>query len=161
MQGDEGDELVFVTSDAQLLRFAAAVGAAAGLPGGRHGRHQPRLRGAHVVYFTSVPADAAGDTVVVTIAASSETLLGTDPGSAKVVALRRVPGQGTRDRRRAGARVPEGRGRAAPRVGRPLPRARGRAPTGRRGSCPTADAKRDASGQPLEAVVAAVGFRIG
>ena len=35
----EDQDLVFITSDAQLLRFGAAVGPAAGPLGGRHGRH--------------------------------------------------------------------------------------------------------------------------
>ena len=39
-------ELVFVTSDAQLLRFAASVGAPAGRAGRRHGRHQRLAEGA-------------------------------------------------------------------------------------------------------------------
>ena len=79
MQGDEADELVFVASDAQLLRFAAASVRPQGCPaGGMAGINLGS--GAHVIHFTSVPADAAGDAVVVTIAASSETLLGTDPG---------------------------------------------------------------------------------
>jgi DNA gyrase subunit A len=82
VQGDEGDELVFVASDAQLLRFAAASVRPQGCPaGGMAGINLGT--GAHVIHFTSVPADAASDTVVVTIAANSETLLGTDPGSAR------------------------------------------------------------------------------
>ena len=43
----DGDEdLVFITSDAQLLRFPASAGAPAGSRGRRHGRHQALRRGA-------------------------------------------------------------------------------------------------------------------
>ena len=93
VQGDETDELVFVASDAQLLRFAAASVRPQGCPAG--GMAGISLgAGAHVVHFTSIPSDAAADAVVVTIASSSETLLDTDPGTAKVSAFAEFPAKG-------------------------------------------------------------------
>jgi DNA gyrase subunit A len=159
VQGDEGDELVFVASDAQLLRFPAASVRPQGCPaGGMAGINL--AGGAHVVHFTAVPADAAADAVVVTIAASNETLLGTDPGSAKVSAFSEFPPKG---RATGGVRAQRFlKGEDALHlawVGRSPALAVGLDGAARQ--LPDGGAKRDASGQPLEAVVAAIGFRIG
>jgi DNA gyrase subunit A len=88
---DVDDEFVFVTSDAQLLRFPAAVVRPQGRSGG--GVSGVRLTsGARVVFFGSV--DLAADNVVVTVAGSSLALPGTEPGSVKVTDLREYPGKG-------------------------------------------------------------------
>ncbi|WP_136707043.1 DNA topoisomerase IV subunit A [Agromyces sp. H66] len=159
VQGDETDELVFVASDAQLLRFPAASVRPQGCPaGGMAGINL--ASGAHVIHFTSVPADAAADAVVVTIAASNETLLGTDPGSAKVSAFAEFPGKG---RATGGVRAQRFlKGEDALHlawVGRSPALAVGVDGSARQ--LPDGGAKRDGSGQALEAVVAAVGSRIG
>ena len=84
-------ELVFVTSDAQLLRFPAAAVRPQGRAAG--GMAGVRLdRGARVVFFGAVAAGAAGE--VVTIAGSSAALPGTDPGSVKVAAFSEYPPKG-------------------------------------------------------------------
>ena len=88
---DEGAELVFVTSSAQVLRFAARSvrpqgRAAAGMAGIRLGA------GEQVVFFGAV--DAAADNVLVTVAGSSDALPGTVPGSAKVTPLSAYPAKG-------------------------------------------------------------------
>jgi DNA gyrase subunit A len=93
VQGDEADELVFVTSDAQLLRFPAATvrpqgRTAGGMAGIKLGA------GARVVFFTSLATVAAETAVVATVAASSQTLPGTDPGSAKVSDFSEYPSKG-------------------------------------------------------------------
>ncbi len=118
---DGEEDLVFVTSDAQLLRFpASAVRPQGRGAGGMAGiRLSPR---ASVVFFGAV--DPAADNVVVTSAGSSDALPGTQPGSLKVAPVLRVPGQGPRDRRRPGAPVPARRGRARARLGRGHPRPR-------------------------------------
>ncbi|KRE23413.1 DNA topoisomerase (ATP-hydrolyzing) subunit A [Agromyces sp. Soil535] len=159
VQGDEADELVFVASDTQLLRFAAASVRPQGCPaGGMAGINLGA--GAHAIHFTSVPADAADDTVVVTVAASGETLLGTDPGSAKVSSFAEFPAKG---RSTGGVRSQRFlKGEDALHlawVGRSPALAVGTDGTARQ--LPDGGAKRDASGQALEAVVAAVGTRIG
>jgi DNA gyrase subunit A len=159
VQGDETDELVFVASDAQLLRFTAAsvrpqgcqAGGMAGISLGA---------GAHVVHFTSIPADGAADTVVVTVASNGETLLGTDPGTAKLSAFAEFPAKG---RATGGVRSQRFlKGETALQlawVGRSPALAVGADGSVRQ--LPDGGAKRDASGQPLEAVLAAIGFRIG
>ncbi len=159
VQGDETDELVFVASDAQLLRFAAASVRPQGCPAG--GMAGISLgAGAHVVHFTSIPSDAAADAVVVTIASSSETLLDTDPGTAKVSAFAEFPAKG---RATGGVRSQRFlKGEDALRlawVGRSPALAVGADGSAR--PLPDGGAKRDASGQALQSVVAAVGFRIG
>ncbi|WP_022894434.1 DNA gyrase/topoisomerase IV subunit A [Agromyces subbeticus] len=159
VQGDESDELVFVASDAQLLRFAASAVRPQGCPaGGMAGINLGA--GAHVIHFTSLPADAAADSVVVTIAASTDTLLGTDPGSAKVSELAEFPAKG---RATGGVRAQRFlKGEDALHlawVGRSPALAVG--PDGSARTLPDPGAKRDASGQPLEAVVGAIGTRIG
>ena len=158
VQGDESDELVFVASDAQLLRFSAASVRPQGCPaGGMAGINL--AAGAHVIHFTRVPADAAADAVVVTIAASTDTLLGTDPGSAKVSAFAEFPAKG---RATGGVRSQRFlKGEDALHlawVGRSPALAVGTDGSARQ--LPDGGSKRDASGQPLEAVVAAVGSRI-
>jgi len=158
VQGGEGDELVFVASDAQLLRFPASSVRPQGCPaGGMAGINLGS--GAHVIHFTSVPADASDDTVVVTVAASSDTLLGTDPGSAKVSAFSEFPAKG---RATGGVRAQRFlKGEDALHlawVGRSPALGVGTDGTARQ--LPDAGAKRDASGQPLDAVVASVGTRI-
>ncbi|MGL5909038.1 MAG: DNA gyrase/topoisomerase IV subunit A [Phycicoccus sp.] len=88
-RGDE--DLVFVTSDAQLLRFPASTvrpqGRAAGGMAGI--RLAPRSR---AVYFGAV--DPAADNVVVTSSGSADALPGTQAGSLKVAPYGEYPAKG-------------------------------------------------------------------
>jgi DNA gyrase subunit A len=102
--GAESDELVFITSDAQLLRF----GASSVRPQGRAAGGMAGVRlspGASVVWFGVVDADAASGTpvgapgtyspaVVVTVAGSAGALPGTAAASVKVTPLHEFPGKG-------------------------------------------------------------------
>ena len=150
---------MFVTSDAQLLRFPASAvrpqgRAAGGMAGINLGAD------ARVVFFTSVPAASATRSWSPPIATGGDTLLGADPGSGKVSAVRRVPRQGPRHRRRARAALPQGRDRARARLGRPRTRS-AVGPDGAARTLPEAGAKRDASGTPLDVVVGSIGRRLG
>ena len=100
----ESDELVFITSDAQLLRYAASSvrpqgRAAGGMAGAR------LSSGASVVWFGAVDASSASGTpsgppgsyspaVVVTVAGSAGALPGTGAASVKVTPLHEYPGKG-------------------------------------------------------------------
>ena len=100
----ESDELVFITSDAQLLRF----GAAAVRPQGRAAGGMAGVRlsaGASVVWFGAVSASAASGVpegppgtyspaVVVTVAGSTGALPGAAGRSVKVTPLHEFPGKG-------------------------------------------------------------------
>lgn len=158
VQGDESDELVFVASDAQLLRFPASSVRPQGCPaGGMAGINL--ASGAQVIHFTSVPADARDETVVVTIAASSETLLGTDPGSAKVSAFSEFPAKGRATGGVRAQRFLKGEDALHLAWVGPSP-ALAVGTDGSARQLPDGGAKRDGSGQALEAVVAAVGRQV-
>ncbi|MDP9221077.1 MAG: DNA topoisomerase IV subunit A, partial [Actinomycetota bacterium] len=87
--GDE--ELVFVTSDGQLLHFGAATVRPQGRPAG--GMAGVKLAaGQRVVAFTAVSPNA--ESVVVTISGSSASLPGTEPGSVKVTPFAEYPAKG-------------------------------------------------------------------
>jgi DNA gyrase subunit A len=91
--GDEADDvdLVFVTSDAQLLRFPSSAVRPQGRPAG--GMTGIKLAtGASVVFFGRVqPSDEA---VVVTVAGSSGALPGTEAGTVKVTPYAEYPPKG-------------------------------------------------------------------
>lgn len=159
VQGDETDELVFVASDAQLLRFPAASVRPQGCPaGGMAGINLGS--GAHVIHFTSVPADETADAVVVTVAASTDTLLGTDPGSAKVSDFAEFPAKGRATGGVRAQRFLKGEDALHLAWVGPAP-ALGVGTDGSTRELPDSGAKRDGSGQPLESVVAAIGRRVG
>ena len=83
-------ELVFVTSDAQLLHFAASSVRPQGRSGG--GMAGVKLAaGAKVVFFG---ASRLADAVVVSVAGASTALPGTDAGSVKVTPFEDYPGKG-------------------------------------------------------------------
>lgn len=87
--GDE--DLVFITSDAQLLRF----GAGAVRPQGRAAGGMAGIKlaaGQRVAFFGAVPQGADG--VVVTSSGSSGALPGTEPGSLKVTPYTEYPAKG-------------------------------------------------------------------
>jgi DNA gyrase subunit A len=89
VSGDE--DLCFISSDGQLLRFAAG----AVRPQGRAGGGIAGLKlaaGARVVWFGAV--DPAQDSVVVTVSGASGALPGTEPGSVKVTPWGEYPGKG-------------------------------------------------------------------
>ena len=149
--GDE--DLVFVTSDAQLLRFAAAAvrpqgRTAGGMAGIRVG---PQAR---VVFFGAVSTHRQA--AVVTVAGSASALPGTDAGTVKVTPYDEYP--------------PKGRGTGGVRCHRllkgedalllawagPAP-ARAAAASGAAVDLPPADGKRDGSGVPASQPIAAVG----
>ncbi len=100
----ESDELVFITSDAQLLRFTASSVRPQGRAAG--GMAGVRLSaGASVVWFGAADAGAASGTpsgppgsyspaVVVTVAGSAGALPGTGAASVKVTPLHEYPGKG-------------------------------------------------------------------
>ena len=87
----DGQELVFVTSDGQLLHFPAAAvrpqgRAAGGMSGVRVSAES------FVVFFGAV--DAQAENSVVTVAGSSAALPGTDAGYLKVSAFSEFPAKG-------------------------------------------------------------------
>ena len=158
VQGADDDELVFVATDSQLLRFAAG----AVRPQGRTAGGMAGIKlagGAHVVFFTSVPADEGITTVVATIASSSQTLPGTDPGSAKVSDFAEYPAKGRGTGGVRSQRFLKGEDMLAVAwVGPASARAVGADGSPR--SLPESGARRDASGTMLDAVVGAIGARI-
>jgi DNA gyrase subunit A len=100
----ESAELVFIASDAQLLRFAASSVRPQGRAAG--GMAGVRLSaGASVTWFGAVDADAAAGTpsgppgtyspaVVVTVAGSASALPGAAADSVKVTPMHEFPGKG-------------------------------------------------------------------
>ncbi|NLF04240.1 MAG: DNA topoisomerase 4 subunit A [Actinomycetales bacterium] len=152
---DDDDELVLVSSDAQLLHFAAknvrpqgrAAGGMAGIKLGS---------GARAVFFGVVPASSAHDAHVVTIAGSSSALPGTEAGSGKVTPFAEYPGKG---RATGGVRAQRFlRGEdtlSLAWVGTAPARATGSG--GQAIDLPAVDRRRDGSGTALPAPVHAVG----
>ncbi|HET9945785.1 MAG TPA: DNA topoisomerase IV subunit A, partial [Actinomycetes bacterium] len=89
--GADDDELVFITSDAQLLHFPASVVRPQGRSAG--GMAGIRLGGsARAVFFGAVAPGR--DAAVVTVSGSSAALPGTDAGSVKVTPFADYPGKG-------------------------------------------------------------------
>lgn len=85
------EDLVFITSDAQLLRFGAAVVRPQGRPAG--GMAGIKLAaGQRVAFFGAVPEGT--DAIVVTSSGSSGALPGTEPGSIKVTPYTEYPAKG-------------------------------------------------------------------
>jgi DNA gyrase subunit A len=151
-------DLVFVTSDAQLLRFGAekvrpqgrAAGGMAGIT---------VVRGARVVFFGAVDLrlkDGEWASVVVTVAGSSAALPGTETGAAKVTPFAEYPGKGRATGGVRCHRLLKGEdglmlawagpspALAAAQAGVPVP-------------LPAPDSRRDGSGVPLPQPITAVG----
>ncbi|HTL41849.1 MAG TPA: DNA topoisomerase IV subunit A [Pseudolysinimonas sp.] len=152
-QGPDGEDLVFVTSDAQLLRFGAAAVRPQGVgAGGMAGINLGAK--ARVIFFGSV--DAGQDAVVATISTPTETLAGADPGRAKVSRLAEFPAKG---RATGGVRAHaflKGEAALALAWAGPAP-ALAVGGDGSLRTLPEAGAKRDASGSPLDGVVGSIG----
>lgn len=89
---EDADDLVFITREAQLLRFSAsAVRPQGRMAGGVAGI---KLAGDDAVLFFGAARTEDPAAVVVTIAAGSEALPGTAPGSVKVTEFSEYPAKG-------------------------------------------------------------------
>jgi DNA gyrase subunit A len=145
-------ELVFVTSDAQLLRFAAASVRPQGAPAG--GMAGVNLSpGATAIHFGAVDGP---DVVAVTVSGADGVLPGTDPGRVKVSKFNEFPAKG---RATGGVRAHallRGEDRLTLAWVGPAP-ARAVGQDGAARPLPDPTAKRDASGQPLDAVIGSIG----
>ncbi|WP_196716585.1 DNA gyrase/topoisomerase IV subunit A [Actinomyces trachealis] len=149
------DLLVLVTSDAQLLRFEAAKvrpqGRAAGGMAGI-ALHE----GARVIAAASVPDELLAEAVVVTVAASEGALPGMNSGSVKVSPLDRYPAKGRATGGVRAQRFLRGEDELVLAwVGVGPARAVGA--DGQGVKLPPVDERRDGSGTPLSAPVAAIG----
>ncbi|NQX33848.1 DNA topoisomerase (ATP-hydrolyzing) subunit A [Herbiconiux sp. VKM Ac-2851] len=152
-QHSEDDELVFITSDAQLLRFFQASVRPQGVTaGGMAGINLGS--GASVIYFGSVPD--TGDAVVVTIAGSTATLAGTDPGTGKVSEFAEFPPKGRATGGVRAHRFLKGEDVLTVAWAGPAP-ALAVANDGAARTLPEVGARRDASGVGLGGVVGSVG----
>ncbi|WP_345802593.1 DNA topoisomerase IV subunit A [Microbacterium sp. AZCO] len=152
----DGAELVFVVSDAQLLRFDAD----SVRPQGRSAGGMAGVRvapGERVVYFGVVGASAF-DAVVVTVAGSTQAIAGADAGSAKVSDFTEFPAKGRATGGVRAQRFLKGEDTLTLAWVGSDPRAVG--PDGATRTLPPSGAKRDASGAPLDGVVGAVGTAI-
>jgi DNA gyrase subunit A len=159
LDGEDAD-LVFITADAQLLRFRAA----AVRPQGRAAGGMAGIRlsaGASVIWFGVVPdtpagTGEAGEAVVVTVAGSSHALPGTAAATVKVTPYQEYPAKG---RATGGVRCHRflkgedilvlawagpGPARAATEAGVPV-------------YLPDADGRRDGSGERIRQGLAALG----
>jgi len=151
-------DLVFVTSDAQLLRFGAekvrpqgrAAGGMAGINLGRAAR---------VIFFGAVDLrlkDGEWASVVVTVAGSSGALPGTETGTAKVTPFAEYPGKGRATGGVRCHRLLKGEDGLVLAWAGPAP-ALAAAPTGVAVPLPAPDSRRDGSGVPLRQPVSALG----
>jgi DNA gyrase subunit A len=152
-QGTDADELVFVTSDAQLLRFGAASVrpqgvSAAGMAGINLGAK------ATVIFFGAV--DPGVENVVATLSTSTATIAGADPGRGKVSAIAEFPAKG---RATGGVRAHsflKGEDVLGLAWVGPAP-ALAVGADGSVRALPDPGAKRDASGTPLDGVIGSIG----
>jgi DNA gyrase subunit A len=152
----DGTEFVFVTSDAQLLRFFASTvrpqgPSAGGMAGINLGS------GSTVIFFGVV--DAARDVVVATVSGSSQALPGMDTGRAKVSALDEFPAKG---RATGGVRAHgflKGEDQLTLAWAGPAP-AHALGADGALRTLPEAGAKRDASGVLLDAPILSIGHSL-
>jgi DNA gyrase subunit A len=155
-QGTDAAELVFITSDAQLLHFSSsAVRPQGASAGGMAGINLGAK--ASVIFFGAV--DPAAEVVVATVSTSTSTIAGVDPGRAKVSALSEFPGKG---RATGGVRAHSFlKGEdvlALAWAGAAPPVAVGTDGAAR--TLPEGGAKRDASGTVLDGVIGSVGFSL-
>ena len=152
----DGAELVFVASDAQLLRFDAS----SVRPQGRSAGGMAGIRltdGAQVISF-DVVGPSEFDAVVVTIAGSTTALAGTDAGSAKVSLFSEFPAKGRATGGVRAQRFLKGEDALTIAWVGTDPRAVGS--DGATRALPESGAKRDASGTALDGVIGAVGTSI-
>ncbi len=152
----DGTELVFVSSDAQLLRFDAS----AVRPQGRSAGGMAGIRltsGEHVVFFGVVGAEEP-DAVVVTVAGSTEALAGADSATAKVSAFSEFPPKGRATGGVRAQRFLKGEDAVTLAWVGTEPRAVGADGAAR--ALPESGAKRDASGAPLDGVIGAIGTTV-
>jgi len=154
---DEAHDLVFMTSDAQLLRF----GAAAVRPQGRAAGGMAGIRlasRASVVWFGAVdPAAAAGspEPVVVTVAGSAGALPGTSAVTVKVAPYAEYPPKG---RATGGVRCHRFlRGEDVLVLAWAGPAPRGATEAGTPVDLPPPDGRRDGSGARIRHPLAAIG----
>ncbi|MBM6546229.1 DNA topoisomerase IV subunit A [Janibacter sp. YIM B02568] len=147
------EELVFVTSDAQLLHFNATVVR----PQGRGAGGMAGIRvaaGERVRFFGAL--DGSADGIVVTVSGSADALPGTDPGALKVTPFAEYPSKG--------------RGTAGVRAHRFLKGedtlllawvgpadARASAANGVAIDLPPAEGRRDGSGTPAQRAIGGIG----
>ncbi|WP_157534425.1 DNA topoisomerase (ATP-hydrolyzing) subunit A [Microbacterium sp. Leaf320] len=149
----DDDDLVFVTTDAQLLRFSASAVRPQGAPAG--GMAGIKLgAGASVLFFGAVAPES--DAVVATVSGGDSSLPGTEPGRAKVSPFSEYPAKG---RATGGVRAHaflKGEDRLTVAWVGPSP-AQAVDPTGAVRKLPDAGARRDASGQPIDGVIGSIG----
>ena len=149
------ETLCFVTSDAQLLHFAAD----AVRPQGRTGGGIAGIRlsaGARVVSFTAFdPSDA----VLVTASGSSTALPGTEPGNMKVTPFTEYPAKGRATGGVRCHRFLKGEDSIVFAWAGPAP-ARAAAASGSPVPLPDADGRRDGSGVPSPQAVTAVASHV-
>ncbi|MBH0115591.1 DNA topoisomerase IV subunit A [Salinibacterium sp. NG253] len=146
-------ELTFVTSDTQLLHFAASAVRPQGLSAG--GMAGVRVNsGSEVIFFDALDADS--ENVAVTISGSSVTIPGTDPGRVKLSEFSQFPakGRGTGGVRAHSLLKGEDVLTLAW-VGAVPATAVG--PDGAVRQLPTERTKRDGSGMPLDSVIGSIG----
>ena len=149
----EKDTLVFITNDAQLLRFDAS----SVRPQGRGAAGMAGIKlseGAQAIYFTSIKVTK--DTQVLTAAGNSESLGAVDAGSAKITEMAEFPAKG---RATGGVRAhkfirDENQLYFAYVGNSPI---MGSASSGKPLETPEYLAKRDASGTPLSATIVSAG----
>jgi DNA gyrase subunit A len=154
---DENQDLVFIASDSQLLRFGAGGVRPQGRPAG--GMAGIRLSpGAKVVWFGAVDPTRAA--VVVTISGSSSALPGTQTGAAKVADYAEYPAKGRATGGVRSHRFLKGEDTLILAWAGPAP-ARASASTGKPAALPTQLGRRDGSGEPLTTPIAAVGGPLG
>ena len=147
-------QLVFITSDAQLLHFPAGSVRPQGRSGG--GMAGVKLAsGTQVVFFG---ASTVADASVVTVAGSSAALPGTDAGSVKVTPLAEYPGKGRATGGVRCQRFLKGEDTLLLAWAGPDP-AIAAAASGAPVDLPDTDPRRDASGAPVGQPIAAVGSR--
>lgn len=153
--GDD-DDLVFITAQSQLLRFAAksvrpqgfAAGGMAGIS---------LASGDRVLFFGAIPAGI--DAVVVTVATSAETLAGVEPGAGKLSDFSEFPSKGRATGGVRAHRFLKGEAELALAWAGPVP-ALALGADGSVRELPDALSKRDASGSALEAPIDSVGTAI-
>jgi DNA gyrase subunit A len=155
-QSAETDELLFVTSEAQLLHFpASSVRPQGRSAGGMAGINLGSK--ATVIFFGAV--DPGSEVVVVTVSSSSATIAGMETGRAKVSALSEFPGKG---RATGGVRAHsllKGEDQLTVAWAGTAP-ALAVGPDGAVRSLPDAGARRDASGTALDGLVGSIGSPI-